>query len=344
MARNGNNLSQVFVANAVLSDNEAMSALSSGEVGIFPNGTNVSDGAAGDVHIDATVATNPQWIPTQIQFAQGRAAGNPIASPLIDTSQITRLDFTTYTAPAKAGNGVGGAGAGTETISNTNNSTRFAIKAILIAVGPVTNYSEYTSPSYKLNDRVGEVRNYEFTSDASATPAEICQGLVDAINNDTNAFITAALANTSDFGVLAKDHGTVFKLIDDSDTAITVSAGAVGDIFTTHVPTEGVGAGWQVIDDELKCQGRYGHLNRLYLPMTAATYGNSTWAYHRLDIQYKHNWPNSTGIAPSGELNTVRMYIGDGTTAMVHGDTTLDAQFLISASGTLATTSKVFHN
>lgn len=344
MSRNGNNLSQVLVANAVLSNNEAMSALASAEVGIYRNGTNTSDGAASDVYIDATVATNPQWIPHTIQLAQGRTSGNPLATPLIKTADITRLDFTLHAAPAKAGNCAACAAAGTETISNTNNSTRFAIKAILKAVGPVTNYTEYTDPSYKLNDRVGEVRNYEYTSDASATAAEICQGLVDAINADDNAFITAALANTSDFSVSAKDHGTVYQLIDDSDTAITVSAGAVGDIFTTHVPTEGVGMGWQVIDDEKKCQGKYGHQNRLWLPKTAETFGNSTWAYHRLDIQYRHNWPNSTGIAPSGELNTVRMYIGDSATAMVHGDTILDSIFLCSATGTLASTTHIFHN
>lgn len=330
MARNGNNLSQVFVANAVLSDNEAMSALSSGEVGIFPNGTNVSDGAAGDVHIDATVATNPQWIPNQIQFAQGRAAGNPIASPLIDTSQITRLDFTTYTAPAKATTG-------DITITSTANG-RYALKIVLRAVGPITNYSEYTSPTNQLNDRTGEIRNYEFTSTAG-TADGIADGLIAAINNDAYAFVVATQpTGAAHIQITAKDHGSVFQIIDDSDTALAPTT----LVSANWGPTEGVGAGWQVIDDELKCQGRYGHLNRLYLPMTAATYGNSTWAYHRLDIQYKHNWPNSTGIAPSGELNTLRMYIGDGTTAMVHGDTVIDAQFLISASGTLATTTHIF--
>ena len=331
MARNGNNLSQVFVANAVLSDNEAMSALSSGEVGIFPNGTNVSDGAAGDVHIDATVATNPQWIPNQIQFAQGRAAGNPLASPLIDTSQIVRLDFTTYTAPAKAVTS-------DVTITNTTSAvTRFALKIILKSVGPVTNYTEYTSPSNQLNDRIGEIRNYEYSSDASGTAAEIATGLAAAINNDAYAFVTASNTTPDDLLITAKEHGTNFQVIDDGDTALAPTT-----LVGSYAATEGVGAGWQVIDDEKKCQGRYGHLNRLYLPMTAATYGNSTWAYHRLDIQYKHNWPNSTGIAPSGELNTIRMYIGDSATAMVHGDTVIDAQFLISASGTLATTTHIF--
>jgi hypothetical protein len=330
MARNGNNLSQVFVANAILSDNEAMSALAAGEVGIFPNGTNVSDGAAGDVHIDATVATNPQWIPTQIQFAQGRATGNPLASPIIDTSQITRLDFTTYTAPVKAITS-------DVTITSTNNSTRFGLKIILKSVGPITNYTEYTDPSNQLNDRIGEIRNYEYTSDASATAIEIATGLANAINNDAFAFVEALQSGTDELQIKAKEFGTNFQVIDDGDTALAPTT-----LVGSYAGTEGVGAGWQVIDDEKKCAAKNGHMNRIWLPTAGTSIANSTWAYHRLDIQYKHNWPNSTGIAPSGELNTIRMYIGDGTTAMAHGDTVIDAQFLVSASGVLATTTHIF--
>ena len=327
MARNGTNLSQVFVANAILSNNEAFSALSSGEVGLFGNGTNVSDGAVGDVYVDQSPTGHHVWLKDKLQIAQGRASGNPIASPIINTSQITRVDWKEHVTAVKAGNTT------TDTISNTNNSTRFAIKAVLIAVGPVNNYGEFIAPtnSKDLADRVGEVRNYEYVSDASATAAEICQGLVDAINADTGAFITASLANTSDFSVIAKDYGTVYRLIDDSDTAITVSAGAVTNIFTTHLPTEGVGNHWQVKNDEQKCQGKLGHHNRMYLPMTADTWAQTDWKYHCIDIHYKHNWPNSTGIAPAGEINVARIYIGDSSTAMIAGDTILDTILMDNA-------------
>ena len=334
MARNGNNLSQVFVSNAILSDGEAFSALAADEVGIFSSlgGYADSDGAAGDVFIDQTVATQPQWIPTWIQFAQGRATGNPLASPIIDTNQITRLDFTTYTAPVKA------ATADVTITSTTSAVTRFGLKIILKALGPVTNYTEFTDPSYNLNDRVGEIRNYEFTSDASGTAIEIATGLANAINADDYAFVTAHQSGTDELLIRAKDHGTTFQIIDDGDVALAPTT-----LVGSFAGTEGVGAGWQVIDDEKKCQARNGHMNRIWLPEAGTSVANSTWAYHRLDIQYKHNWPNSTGIAPSGELNRVRLYIGDGTTAMVHGDTHIDAQFLISAGGTLQTTTKIFN-
>ena len=324
MSRNGSNLSQVFVSNAVISNNQAMSAVSSGVVGIYPNGTNVSDGAATDLYTDTPSGGTTQWIKSQLQVVQGRTTGNPLASPIINTRDIVRLDWKEHVTAVKAGNTT------TDTISNTNNSTRFAIKVILKYVGPINDYSEFASPTSakELSDRVGEIRNYEYVSDASATAAEICQGLVDAVNADAGAFVTAALANTSDFSITAKEYGTSFQVIDDSDTAITVSAGAVTNIFTTHAPTVGVGNGFQVLSDEKKCQARYGHLNRLYLPKTAETFAQSTYKYHCLDITYRHNWPNSTGIAPAGELNTMRIYIGDSSTAMVHGDTSLDEMFM----------------
>lgn len=324
MSRNGSNLSQVFISNAAISNNQAMSAIASGVVGVLPEGTNNTDGAATDVYVDTPSGGTPQWIKSRVQFAQGRTSGNPLASPIINTRDIVRVDWKEHVTAVKAGNTT------TDTISNTNNSTRFAIKVILKYVGPVNDYSEYASPSNakELADRIGEIRNYEYVSDASATAAEICQGLVDAVNADTAAFVTAALANTSDFSITAKEYGTSFQVIDDSDTAITVSAGATTNIFTSHAPTVGVGNYEQALSDEKKCQGRYGHLNRLYLPKTAETFATRTWKYHVLDVTYRHNHPNSTGIAPAGELNTIRIYIGDSATAMVHGDTSLDEMFM----------------
>ena len=53
-----------------------------------------------------------------------------------------------------------------------------------------------------------------------------------------------------------------------------------------------------------------------------------------MDITYRHNHPNSTGIAPAGELNTIRIYIGDSATAMVAGDTVLDDMFMDQAAVT----------
>jgi len=330
MSRNGSNLSQVFISNAVVSNNQAMSAIASGVVGVLGEGTNNTDGAAADLYVDKPTGGTEQWVKSRVQFVQGRTTGNPLASPIINTRDIVRVDWKEHVTAVKAGNTT------TDTISNTNNNTRFAIKVIVKYIGAINDYSEYANPTNakELSDRTGEIRNYEYVSDATATAAEICQGLVDAVNADKGAAVTAALANTSDFTITAKEFGTSFQVIDDSDTAITVSAGAVTNIFKVHAPVVGVGNYAQALSDEKKTQGRYGHLNRLYLPKTAETFATKTWKYHVMDITYRHNHPNSTGIAPAGELNTIRIYIGDSSTAMIAGDTVLDNMFMDQAAVT----------
>ena len=318
MARNGSNLSQVFVSNAVISNNEAMSAVASGVVGIFGEGTNNSDGAVGDLYVDTPSGGTTQWIKSRVQVVQGRTTGNPLSSPIINTRDIVRLDWKEHVVASKAVTT-------NVTVNAVANSTRYGLKLVLKHVGTVNNYGEYADPSYQLNDRINEIRNYEMTTDATGTVAEIATDLVAAINADTAAFVTAASAGAGQIQITAKDYGSVFQVIDDGDATL---AYASGTLVGSWAGVEGVGNGWQVLNDEKKCQGRYGHLNRLYLPKTAETFAQSTYKYHALDITYRHNWPNSTGIAPAGELNTIRIYIGDSSTAMVHGDTSLDEMFM----------------
>ena len=43
--------------------------------------------------------------------------------------------------------------------------------------------------------------------------------------------------------------------------------------------------------------------------------------YDKITIEYEHNWPTSTGIAPAGTLNQVVLYFTDSDfTAPVVGD------------------------
>ena len=318
MARNGTNLSQVLVANADIVDATAFASLASSRVGVYVDGSNSSIQTA---QIDATVATSPEWKVDKLQLAQGRSSGNPIASPLINTADIVRIDFKAHVTSAAAAN--------TEaTISSSANNT-YGLKIITKFVGAILDYDEYANPSYQLNDRIGEIRNYSFTSTAG-TADGIADGLIAAINADEKAVVTASQTGSGKILLTAKEKGTVFQVIDDGvslgGAALAFSANTCIGTFT---PTTGVGNYEQVLSDEKKVQARYGHMNRMYFPRTAETYATDTYKYHRLDIVYSHNWPNSTGIAPSGELNILRLYIADSSTAMAAGDTTLDAVFTL---------------
>ena len=93
MSRNGSNLSQVFISNAVVSNNQAMSAIGSGIVGILGEGTNNTDGAAADLYVDKPTGGTEQWVKSRVQFVQGRTTGNPLSSPIINTRDIVRVDW-----------------------------------------------------------------------------------------------------------------------------------------------------------------------------------------------------------------------------------------------------------
>ena len=59
-----------------------------------------------------------------------------------------------------------------------------------------------------------------------------------------------------------------------------------------------------------------------------ATYTNATELYDKLVIEYTHNWPSATGIAPAGDLNQIVIYSThtDGT-APTGTDGTMDTTF-----------------
>ena len=320
MSRNGNNLSQVFVANADVVNAHTMAALTVGEIGIYKDGTNSSTVTA---KVDETVTGAPQWIVDQIQIAQGRTTGNPIASPIINTRDIVRLEWKKFVASAAAAN--------TEaTISSTANNT-YGLKIITKFVGHILDYDEYANPSNFLNDRVGEIKNYSFTSTAG-TADGIADGLIAAINADSKAVVTASQTGAGKILLTAKDNGTVFQVIDDGVTLGGVAlAFSANTCIGTFTPTTGVGNPEQVLSDEKKIQGKYGHHNRMYFPRTAETFMTAGHEYHRCDIFYKHNWPNSTGIAPAGELNILRIYVG-ASSELAHGSTTLDTIFALPAN------------
>jgi len=324
MARNGSNLSQVFISNADVVNTTAMSALAVGSVGIYPNGTNSS---AVTAMISGTV--NPVWLVDSIQVAQGRTAGNPLASPIIRTAEITRLAWRKYVLPVKAITA-------DVTITSTANAT-YGLKIIMKYPGnSVNDYDEYANPSVQLMDRAGEIRNYEFTSTAG-TADGIADGLIAAINADPYAIVTATQpTGAAHIQLEAKEKNTSFQVIDSGVTALAPTT-----LVNSYAPTTGIGDPDQVLSDEKKTQGKYGYHNRIHLPTTFETYSTAGHEYHMLDITYRHNHPNSTGIAPAGELNTIRTYIG-AASELAAGSTTLDTIFALPATS-VADNTHIFH-
>ena len=79
----------------------------------------------------------------------------------------------------------------------------------------------------------------------------------------------------------------------------------------------------------------------MYLPQTIAPIAVKANKYHKITIEYAHNWPSSTGIAPAGELNQVVLYVGAATViASNTTDQNITAPFGITNSATVLESAK----
>ena len=117
----GTNLSQVFISNTdVLESGSTFGDIAANEVGIWKlDGTpayvnsklyeltvasagavvNTGDaGAADDPVLSQTTVANPLWLYNNLQFVQKASAGNPLASPIINTRNIRRITYDPFQA------------------------------------------------------------------------------------------------------------------------------------------------------------------------------------------------------------------------------------------------------
>lgn len=342
----GTNLSQVFISNTDVlqvasgSTDAFTDVNNTPEVGIWnPNG------AAGAkwvnsklfektfVPTDANTAdpaestfANPAWLYTHLQFVQG-TSGNPIASPLLNTRNIRSIKYTPH-----------------QSFEGTKATLKDADLAAIstdVAFQANMKFIIKSTPTDHLNfyDQGGLDIFGDFPLGAFNTTNH------KAINVTVNFLGTDAVDTTIQSDIVARmaEHPILSKLfkapaISTNDVVIeAIHPGVVFDVIITNVDDDastdlgitgqvlGVGNDWQVIGEEVRCRGRYGNFNRMYLPQNMPTYGKKGWKYDKIVIEYEHNWPSSTGIAPAGELNQIVIYNTDtdGTVPVV-GDAGTD--------------------
>jgi hypothetical protein len=344
----GTNLSQVFILNngnliAPGSDgDDSFVDAGSAQVGIWNTtkyGTNddqwintklyattvaeVDTAAA----VDGTPIVNPLWLYSQIQFVQG-TANNPIATPIINTSQIKSIEFSPFEASTRH--------AGTVTFALDDAGDDLNVKFIIR--NTPTAHLNFTNDNPGLIDLSGN--NFDFplgsfnttnhkAINIGATGATATTAGDDLVANIQNSPVLNALFTASNttgvVTITARHAGVVFDMIAHNNTDDTVPVVS----NATAKAKVGVGNAWQVLGEEIRCRSRYGNFNRMYFPDPVATYTNTTYKYHKVTIEYATNWPSSTGIAPAGELNQVVIYAADSSTAMAAGDTTIDAAFAL---------------
>lgn len=343
----GTNLSQVFVANTDalyigtvfnvattpprmgiwnLAGNSGTGAYVN--TALYALGVDITDEVAGagtdEVKDDLTTVANPVWLFNRLQFVQG-TAGNPIATPIINTTNIKRIKYDPYVV--SAGHKVVITPDSTFTATDVNTVT---IKVILRNT-PTDQLNFYDPNGTGLVDISGAAVKKNFPLGAfnttnhkvisvefnCTTKATFCSAGKTAIDGHA---LLADLLTATDTGtgtsldLQARHAGVVFDVIvlDKNGNNIVVGSTAANKVVlatTAFVP--GVGNPWQVLGDEIKCRSRYGNFNRMYLPQNMPTFTNTTYKYDKITIEYEHNWPTSTGIAPAGTLNQVVLYHSD---------------------------------
>lgn len=348
----GTNLSQVFISNTANiqapsgTGADAFTDLSLAEIGIWSlkelaNADNwistklyaktvAESDTAGAVA--GTAIANPLWLYNQIQIAQGTGSGtNPIATPLINTANIRRIKFSPFQAFVGTKATIATA---TLNVATAANNDEYNFKFIIKST-PTDYLNFYDQNAANLFTKEFPLGAFNTTNHKAINVTVKIPVVADADDASNLTKIQDALAahpilgdmftaadSGDDVVITARHPGVVFDLLIENVTRAKdpVACAIVGQVL-------GVGNGWQVLGEEIRCRSRYGNFNRMYLPQNMPTYTNTTYQYHKVTVEYEHNWPTSTGIAPAGTLNQVTLYLADSATAMVAGDTNFDAVF-----------------
>lgn len=309
------NLNQVFVIN-----NPDMISTTT-----FANNAaaNVSQLSVWDVDASTNfvtaLATAGVWNKKRIQIVQTMPSGNPIATPIIDTADIKRINYREWTSviPTRA----------TQTIDfGTPTSTKDVMLRIALRTHP-TAYANYYQDGTAV-DLSGGGFEFPLLGNFSAgrmifnieVPASVHAGsettLTTAMYNSIlsnkifNALFSATDNGASGLVLTARHYGVEF----DITSQYSDKTGAVGTVTASRT---NAGSNYAIALSEEKAQrARYGNFNRMYFPFNFPTFAQSGYKYDVIEIQYEHGWPSSTGIARAGELNTVTIFVGASSTAL----------------------------
>ena len=283
---------------------------------------NDPDGTGVVAEIINIAPTNPSFLKSAFQIVQAMPSGNPVASPIINSSQIKRLSWQPNVAPTAhalklgtdAGVDVGGTVAATDVITIVL-SVRFTADILFYEsqinpTGSVTSLTPTLSTAFDNPQRVYKIEVVA----GSATAATVSDTITAAINlhGTLNKLVTAS---DGDGGVIltAKLFGMVLDCSYTKEGTV-VSTGKVVDSVDMKI---GVGSYAEVLSAEKKAQYSQGHLNRMYLPTggvtsasaTAGALASETVLYNRLVLEYGNVNGGMPGFNNGGNTSTATLYV-----------------------------------
>jgi len=324
------NLNQVFLNNTIASQiSGAYSAPSAGEIGVWDVDAGAFlTGAAGSILTDAK----------RVQIVQGMGSGNPISTPIIDVKDIVRINYKPWlnAIPTRASQGfnTGDPASGKDVMVRIALRTTPTAYANYYQDGTAVDLSNdgYQFPLLGNFSAGRMIFNIEIPASVhNATEATFYTALKAAIENNItfNALFTFATRGV-DAEMTARHLGVEF----DVTVQYSDKSGPVGPSNAISPARFNAASNYAIaLSAEKSQRARYGNFNRMYFPFNFPTFAQTGFKYDSIEVQYKHDWPSSTGIARAGEINTVEIYWGKGTSALVVGDAgtaTLDNIFGIT--------------
>ena len=307
-----------------------------------------TDGIAIDTAADEAINVfpqNPQFLNKAFQIVQAMPSGNPIASPIIQTSQLKRLRYDPNNAPVLHKQTVADAGLSSIAVGDTLQmilTVRFPqdiafYESQINPSGSVTNLTPAVSAAFDNPQRIYKSTIY---TAATTTVADEHDAFVDAIIADTTHDIhdlVNVTVGSNDLIVEAKFYGMII------DVFVTKNGSRSHGAAETTAPELGVGSYAEVLSAEKKAQYSYGHHNRMYLPvggtlMASTTPGaasaTQTEGYDRLVLEYENRNNTMPGFNAQGNTSTITLYVPNATYADQDNGLAVEATFgLIDAAG-----------
>jgi len=277
--------------------------------------TDTDDGDGSDISVSPTVTmAGGNMLKNKIQVVQGYGAANPIASPIIHTSDIVRITAAHY--EASVGHTI------RYTPDNTNENTGDEMNFKFIIRMAPTGYLNYVNGENVIADLSGG--NFQFplgnfnttnhkavnlTITAGASANATATAVKDAIEADDKLNkIFVCTDNTGTVDIKARHAHVIFEIVgynNTEDQRITAT-----DFTLQQAWKPGTGNDWQARTDELKARAQFGNFNRMYFPDTVTDFVTDNSQWDRFEITYKIN--GDWGPVKGSEYGCAIIYEGTG--------------------------------
>mgnify|MGYP003659055851 CR=1 FL=1 len=251
------------------------------------------------------------------QLVSAQTSGNPFASPIIQSKDVTRVRYEQAVTPAKQKMTIDDASPfGAIVIGDP-----IALKLTVRCPGDIAFYEAQINPSAgvvgtAINaafDSPQRVFSTEIISTSTSATTELAALKVAIVANKTlNSLVTATIDGSGKLVLEAKLYGMIF------DAAVTIDGtSSKATVTNTTAPAIGCGSFYEAISEEKKAQYSQGFFNRMYMPTGGETYAasnpgagaaNELITYDRFTIEYNSSTNDMPGFNGAGVGNQAVIY------------------------------------